>query len=70
VAGTVLAIAFSSKRGATLTSIQDLLDLWENPAWLAYIAFVLLLAVALNVRASSPVQGLCIEMPAREFVAW
>lgn len=51
VAGTILAIAFSSKQGAALTSVQDLLDLWKNPAWIAYLAFVLVLAVALNVRA-------------------
>jgi len=40
VGGTVLAIAFSSKKAATLTSVRDLLDLWTNPAWIGYICAV------------------------------
>lgn len=46
----MLAIAFSSKQGAEIANVQDLLNLWNNPAWIAYIFIVIGLAVALHVR--------------------
>ena len=41
VAGTVLTCFFSSKQAAEICSIRDLLALWANPLWLAYLVFAL-----------------------------
>lgn len=49
VSGTVLAILFSSKQAATLNGVHDLIMLWANPAWIAYICFISALAIVLQI---------------------
>lgn len=64
VCGTILAIAFSSKQGAEIGSVTDLLDLWNNPAWIVYIFIVMGLAVALHVRTRACIlfhQNVCLR---------
>jgi len=48
VAGTTLAIVFSAPHGAEITSVQDMKDLWKNPAWIAYVCFIVALGAALQ----------------------
>jgi len=50
VTGTVLAVVFSSKESAEVHTIDDLVNLWSNRFWIAYIVFILVLAVCLHYR--------------------
>lgn len=47
VVGTILAVSCSSKKGAKIEVISDLVRLWENGLWISYLVFISLLTVAL-----------------------
>jgi len=49
VAGTVVTVTFSSKKGAAIESIRDLIELWNNYWWIGYLIFLLSIAVLLKL---------------------
>jgi len=47
VGGTILAVTFSSRKGARIEVIADLIILWEDWHWLAYLVLISVIAVLL-----------------------
>jgi len=52
VGGTVMAVLFSSREGATIEVILDLILLWEDLVWISYLIFVVVLALILYLTNS------------------
>jgi len=61
VGGTVLAVCFASKQAAEIKDVQDLVGLWNNQYWLAYIGIIVILAfiiyIAYNVLERKDTQN-------------
>jgi len=48
VGGTVLAVCFASKEAAEINDVQDLVGLWHNYYWIAYIVILVVVAVIIH----------------------
>jgi len=49
VGGTVLAVVFSSKEAAKIEDVDDLVDLWYNEFWIAYVALLVVTSIVLQL---------------------
>jgi len=49
VAGTVVTVTFSSKEGAEIENIRDLIELWDNWWWIGYLIFLVSVAMLLKL---------------------
>jgi len=48
VMGTVLTVEFSTDHSAPKGTVEDLIDLWSNWVWLAYLGFVVVGGLSIN----------------------